>query len=75
MTVMITIFTQFQDYIITEISFFALVLVTASQYFDGFLESYSRNCDVILAVIVAFIDMEERIVYVTWNSHRKHAYM
>ena len=43
-------------HIITEISICTLVLGAASQYLDGFFESNSRNCGVILEVIAASSD-------------------
>ena len=48
---MITILKMFRIHnVITEI------FDAASQYLDGFMESNSRNCDIILAVTVASND-------------------
>ena len=64
---MITILKQFSGH--TKISIYALVLGAASQYLDGFLESNSRNCDIILAVIVAFSDSARNLVTIIKKMH------
>ena len=68
---MIIILKKFRIHkIIAEISIYAFVLGAACQYFDGFLESNSRSCDVILAVIVMSGDAFP-LYYVTWNNRTK----
>ena len=54
---MITVFIKFQiQDNVTEIFICTLVSGAASQYLDGFLESHSQNCDVILAFILTYCD-------------------